>query len=96
MSELTDRIKNGIMDGWSANYPCLDGEIAEEAWKELEVQSGTISSQAKIIEDLIEAVRSIALMDEVDAVLDPQWAINRADKAWKEAIRSIYPTKQPR
>jgi len=36
MGDIVERIRNGIMDGWSADYPCLDGIIAEEAATEIE------------------------------------------------------------
>lgn len=50
----------------------------------------TISAQAEVIILLIEGVRSIALMDEVDAALDPVWAIRKADATWKLARSHIY------
>ena len=47
--ELVARIRNGIMEGWSANYPCLDGEIAEEA-------ANRIEEDRKLIQEMREAL----------------------------------------
>jgi len=53
----------------------------------------TIERQADIIHKLVEAVRQIALMDEVDAALDPTWSILRANAAWLEARQALFHPK---
>jgi hypothetical protein len=67
----------------------------ERMQKKRRMDAETISAQAVVIEGLIEAVRSIALMDEVDAALDPIWAIRIAGAAWREARTHIYGLPSP-
>lgn len=49
MNDLLHRIREGIMDGWSGDYPCLDGIIAKEA-------ADHIEAQEKLIEEMTKAL----------------------------------------
>lgn len=59
MSDLVRRIRDGIMDGWSADYPCLDGELANEAADALEARDKTIA-------ELVAALERIAFEGRQD------------------------------
>jgi len=53
MTTISKRIRNGIMEGWSSDAHCLDGEIAKEA-------ADTIDALVAAIERALIWVRPIA------------------------------------
>lgn len=64
MSDLVRRIRDGIMDGWSYDHPCLDGDLANEAADALEARDKTIAELVAAIDEGVQ-VSTPELMDWV-------------------------------
>lgn len=62
MNDLVKRIREGIMDGWSYDYPCLDGVIAKEAADYIAEQNEVIAEASLMLKkvgmDLLQEVGS--------------------------------------
>lgn len=67
--DLAQKIREGIMDGWSSDHPCLDGYIAIKAAEHIEALEMLIQEMREALQDARDMVWPMELNDRTMAVL---------------------------